>query len=506
MTNEMLFALMLLIPIFAGIISQFATSQRKALLISVSGVFLSALISCRAIFLTLTQGQIFAFSDWVFLDALSVWHLMVMLLVFGLSSLFSLGYFGEELREKKLSIQQARIFAGLWSPAMSAMMLVLISNNLGIMWVGMEATTLLTSFLVCVRLTRDSLEATWKYMLICSVGIGFAFLGTMLLRLAAKDLPLDPNQALLWTNLMANTAFLSPALVKAAFIFAMVGYGTKAGLAPMHTWLPDAHSKAPSPVSAIFSGFMLNAALYCIMRYIPITEATLGHSGWALNYLTGFGLFSILMASAFILFQQDIKRFLAYCSVEHLGIIALGLGLGGLGTFAALFHTLNHSLSKSLAFFAAGRLGQAFGTHNIDKMSGSYRISPVWGTGIFASILILIGMAPFSLFMSEFQILKAAIDGNRILVVLMFLVGTVTVFVGALRYALPLAFGEADPKVEIIPTRKLDVFLVAVPLIILLMLGLWMPKQLQSALNRAAAVIHISPAPNPAPALPGGKQ
>lgn len=505
MTNEMLFALMLLIPIFAGIISQFATSQRKALLISVSGVFLSALISCRAIYLTLTQGQIFAFSDWVFLDALSVWHLMVMILVFGLSSLFSLVYFGEELREKKLSIQQARIFAGLWSPAMSAMMLVLISNNLGIMWVGMEATTLLTSFLVCVRLTRDSLEATWKYMLICSVGIGFAFLGTMLLRLAAKDLPLDPNQALLWTNLMANTAFLSPALVKAAFIFAMVGYGTKAGLAPMHTWLPDAHSKAPSPVSAIFSGFMLNAALYCIMRYIPITEATLGHSGWALNYLTGFGLFSILMASAFILFQQDIKRFLAYCSVEHLGIIALGLGLGGLGTFAALFHTLNHSLSKSLAFFAAGRLGQAFGTHNIEKMSGSYRISPVWGTGIFASILILIGMAPFSLFMSEFQILKAAIDGNRVLVVLMFLVGTVTVFVGALRYALPLAFGEADPKVESIPTRKLDVFLVAVPLIILLMLGLWMPKPLQSALNRAAAVIHISPAPSPVPALPGGK-
>ncbi|NCB00063.1 MAG: hypothetical protein EOM70_11900 [Clostridia bacterium] len=304
---------------------------------------------------------------------------------------------------------------------------------------------------------------------------------------------------------MANTAFLSPALVKAAFIFAMVGYGTKAGLSPMHTWLPDAHSKAPSPVSAIFSGFMLNAALYCIMRFIPITEATLGHSGWALNYLTGFGLLSILMASAFILFQHDIKRFLAYCSVENLGIIAFGLGIGGLGTFAALFHMLNHSLSKSLAFFAAGRLGQSFGTHNIEKMSGSYLISPVWGTGIFVSILILIGVAPFSLFMSEFQILKAAIDSNRILLVLMFLIGTVTVFVGALRYALPLAFGEADPKVETIPTRKLDVFLVAVPLIILLVLGLWMPKPLQSVLNRAAAVIQISPAPNPVPALPGDK-
>ncbi|OGK06779.1 MAG: hypothetical protein A2W80_16920 [Candidatus Riflebacteria bacterium GWC2_50_8] len=505
MTNELIFVSMLAIPILAGILSQLAYTQRTAILISVIGVFLSVPICCYAIFITLKHGQLFAFSDWIFLDALSAWHLAVMLIVFSLSSLFALVYFGEELREKKLSIQQAKTFAGLWSPAMAAMMLVLISNNLGIMWVGMEATTLLTSFLVCVHITRDSLEATWKYMLICSVGIGFAFLGTMLMRLAAKDLPLDPNQALLWTNLMANTAFLSPALVKAAFIFALVGYGTKAGLAPMHSWLPDAHSKAPSPVSAIFSGFMLNAALYCIMRYIPLTEETLGHSGWALRFLTGFGIFSILMSAAFILFQHDIKRFLAYCSVEHLGIIALGLGLGGLGTFAALFHTLNHSLSKSLAFFSAGRLGQSFGTHNIEKMSGSLRVSPIWGTGIFASILILIGIVPFSLFISEIQILKAAVDSSRMLVVVAFLTGTGVVFIGALRYALPLAFGEITEHFEPVPTRKLDALLVAAPLLILLILGVWMPRPLQSVLSRAAAIIQTSPQTSVIQGIPGGK-
>ena len=505
MSNELIFSCMLVIPILSGILSQFFTSPRKAIMISVAGVFLTALIGCRAIFLTFSQGRLFAFHEWLFLDELSAYHLAVMLMVFGLSSLFALVYFGEELREKKLSIQQARTFAGLWSPAMAAMLLVLISNNLGIMWVGMEATTLLTSFLVCVHITRESLEATWKYMLICSVGIGFAFLGTMLLRLAAKDLPLDPNQALLWTNLMANTAYLSPALVKAAFIFALVGYGTKAGLAPMHSWLPDAHSKAPSPVSAIFSGFMLNTALYCIMRYIPIAEETMGHSGWALNFLTGFGLFSILMSSAFILFQHDIKRFLAYCSVEHLGIIALGLGLGGLGTFAALFHTLNHSLAKSLAFFSAGRLGQSFGTHNMDKMSGSFHVSPIWGTGIFASILILIGIVPFSLFMSEFQLLKAAVDGNRMLVVILFLAGTGVVFVGTLRYALPLAFGEPTGHFEPVPARKLDAFLVAAPLMILLILGLWMPKPLHSALTSAAAIIQTAPAVAASQELLGGK-
>lgn len=492
MTTEMIFAFLLTIPILSGILSQLFSSQWKTLLVSISGVFLTALIGCWAIFQTFWHGTLFAFQNWFFLDELSAYHLAVMLMVYGLSSLFALVYFGEELREKRLSIQQARTFAGLWSPAMAAMILVLISNNLGIMWVGMEATTLLTSFLVCVHITRGSLEATWKYMLICSVGIGFAFLGTMLLRLAAKDLPLDPNQALLWTNLMANTAFLSPALVKAAFIFAMVGYGTKAGLAPMHSWLPDAHSKAPSPVSAVFSGFMLNTALYCIMRYIPITEQTLGHSGWALGYLTGFGLFSILLASVFIPFQHDIKRLLAYCSVEHLGIIALGLGLGGLGTFAALFHTFNHSLCKAMTFFAAGRLGQAFATHNLEKMAGSFRASSIWGIGIFAGILALIGVPPFSLFMSEFQLLKAAVDSNQILVVVFFLAGTGIIFVGMLRSVLPLVLCEPIVPFEPVPVKKLDGFLVIAPLIVLLLLGVWMPDSFQSAIKRAAAVIETS--------------
>lgn len=499
MSNEMIFVSMLTIPILTGIVSQFCPKQWQALKISTAGIFLTSLVACIAVHRTFTSGAFFAFQGWFFLDELSAYHLSVMIIVFSLSSLFALVYFGEELRERRLSIHQTRTFTGLWAPSMAAMLLVLISNNLGIMWVGMEATTLLTSFLVCVHITRESLEATWKYMLICSVGIGFAFLGTMLLRLAAKDLPLDPNQALLWTNLMANTAFLSPALVKAAFIFALVGYGTKAGLAPMHSWLPDAHSKAPSPVSAMFSGFMLNTALYCIMRYIPVTEETLGHSGWALSFLTGFGLFSILIASAFILFQHDIKRFLAYCSVEHLGIIALGLGLGGYGTFAALFHTLNHSLSKSLTFFSAGRLGQAFATHNIEKLIGSFGISPIWGTGIVAGILALIGVVPFAVFISEFQILKAAIDSDRILVVLLFLAGTGTVFIGALRYVLPLAFGHASAEIAAIPARKTDALLVAVPLVILLILGLWMPKPFQSALRRAAAIIqtpHPSTSPN----------
>jgi len=512
MNHGLLMSSLVVVPVLAGLLSQVFSSQWKSLLTSLFGVLATMVLGGVAIRETYERGAIFGFSDWLFLDALSAYHLAIMLLVFGFSSLFSLRYFGEELREHHLTLPQIRTFAGLWAPALGAMILVLISNNLGIMWVGMEATTLVTSFLICVHLTRGSLEAMWKYMLICSVGIGFAFLGTLMMRLAAKDLPLDPNQALLWTNLLANAGALTPALVKGAFIFVLVGYGTKAGLAPMHSWLPDAHSKAPAPVSAVFSGFMLNSALYCIMRYVPLVEGTTGHAGYALRLLTGFGLFSMLLASAFILHQSDIKRLLAYSSVEHLGIITLGYGLGGLGTFAALFHTFNHSLGKTLSFCAAGRLGQIFGTHELSRMTGSFRVAPVWALGIFGGLLALIGVAPFGIFMSEFQILKAAVDGGRILVILLFLSGTGAVFIGALGYALPLAWGKPGEIAEEIPTSGLDVFLVVGPLFVLLVLGLWMPDAFHSALVRAATIIDttghfaipVVPGLPVIPGIPGG--
>jgi len=231
------------------------------------------------------------------------------------------------------------------------------------------------------------------------------------------------------------------------------------------------------------------------MRYVPIVEAGTGNTGWGLRLLTGFGLFSILVAAAFILFQHDLKRLLAYHSVEHIGIITLGVGLGGLGTFAALFHTLNHSLCKTLAFFAAGRLGQMFGTHDMRKLAGTMRAAPVWGMGLFGSLLALIGVAPFALFMSELQILKAAMDKGAILALVFFLLGAGVVFVGALGHAIPLAWGKTASAVR--PTRAgtLETLLVVLPLVLLLVLGMWMPGPLQTALNAAADVIrHAGPA------------
>ena len=220
---------------------------------------------------------------------------------------------------------------------------------------------------------------------------------------------------------------------------------------------------------------MLNAALYCVMRYVPIVEMTTGHVGWSLQLLVLFGLVSIIVAAAFIIFQHDVKRLLAYHSVEHIGIITLGFGLGGLGIFAALFHTLNHSICKTLSFFAAGRLGQTYGTHDMKKMSGSLRSAPVWGTGLFGSILVLIGVAPFAMFMSEFQVLKAAVDGRAILTLILFLAGGSVVFVGALGHAIAMAWGEPSPAAEPERAGIVEMFLAFAPLAILLVLGLWMP-------------------------------
>jgi hydrogenase-4 component F len=480
---------MLLLPMAAGGTCLFLPSPRLVLGMTVLGVLASSAVCVAAAVQVFANGAIFAAEGWFFLDALSAYHVLVMTLVFALSAIYSYGYFGHELLHGEVTLRQVQQFGALFCTSLASMVLVLVSNNLGIMWIGIEATTLLTAFLICVHVTPTSLEAMWKYLMVCSVGVAFAFLGTLLTGASAAKLNLSTSDALLWTRLRSDAASLDPGSIKAAFLFLLVGYGTKAGLAPMHTWLPDAHSQAPAPVSAIFSGFMLNASLYCIMRHLPLVAGATGSSEFCLSLLVGFGLISIIVAAAFIVFQHDVKRLLAYHSVEHLGIVTLGLGLGGLGTFAALFHTLNHSLCKTLAFFCAGRLGQRYGTHDMEALSGTLRTAPPWGGALFGSLLALIGVAPFSLFMSEFQILRAAAFGHAYVPLSLFLLGSAIVFVGALRHALAMAYGDPKSERHKSPSSRADLLLAYGPLAALLLLGLWLPPPLQDALQQAAAVL-----------------
>jgi hydrogenase-4 component F len=433
-------------------------------------------------------GFVTAADHWFYIDAFSAFHIIVLILVFVLSSAFANLYFTSEAGDQAFTPAIARRFGALWLGSLAAMMLVLVSNNLGIMWVGMEATTLLSAFLISLYPSRLSLEAMWKYLLICSIGIAFAFMGTLLAAASIQSGSAAASDTLFWTNLASAEARLDPTLMKFAFVFVLVGYGTKAGLAPIHSWLPDAHSQAPAPVSAMFSGFLLNTALYCIMRFVPPVRHALGEH-FASGLLIIFGTLSILVAAGFIVFQRDAKRLLAYHSVEHMGIIALGFGLGPLGAFAALFHTLNHSVCKSLAFFAVGRLGQRFGSHEMHTICGALRADRLWGTALLVSLLALIGVAPFSIFMSEYQLLRAAMGAGAWVALVLFLAASGVVFVSALRHLIDMAFGTPTANARVARDGILAVPIVALATGLLLLLGLWMPLSLSRAIGSAAAIL-----------------
>jgi len=446
------------------------------------------LLALEAARRVLSDGPLRTAYDWLYIDAFSAFHLVVLALVYFGSSLFAGVYFRRMQGRHRFTPRVARRFGPPWLASLTAMTLVLTSNNLGVMWVGMESTTLLTAFLISLYASRLSLEAMWKYLMICSVGIAFAFMGTLLAAAAVENPAGMHSGGLLWTSLADPATRLDPVLMRIAFAFLLVGYGTKAGLAPVHSWLPDAHSQAPAPVSAMFSGFLLNAALYCIMRYVPLVTRALGDD-FASNLLIISGTLSILVAAAFIVFQTDAKRLLAYHSVEHLGIIALGFGLGPIGAFAALFHTLNHSLCKSLAFFAVGRLGQRFGTHDMHAIGGALCSDRLWGTALLGSLLALIGVAPFAVFMSEYQILRAATAMNAWVVLVLFLFGSGVIFVSALRHVIDMVYGKA--RLE--PPASGDGFgmtaLVGLTLAALLALGIWLPQPLLQMIRQAAAIV-----------------
>ena len=486
----MLLVAVLAIPVAGAGLCLLLPSARAVRAVLTTGVLTTALAAAWLSAAVFGVGPLNAVGGWLFLDALSAYHLLLLALVFALSTVFASRYFRHA---HALDLRSARRFGALWLGSMAAMTLVLLSNHLGLMWVGIESTTLVTTFLIGLHRSRESLEATWKYLVICSVGIAIAFMGTLLVGASAtRALPV-PSDAMLWTRLRAVAPLLDPSPLKIGFIFLLVGYGTKAGLAPMHTWLPDAHSQAPAPVSAIFSGVMLNTALYCIMRYIPVVEAATGGTGWSLRLLALFGVISMVVSAAFILFQRDAKRLLAYCSVEHMGIVAIGLSLGGLGTFAALFHAANHSLAKTTGFFCAGRLGQIYGTHEMKSLRGTLRAAPLWGTGLLLGLLGLIGVVPSGIFMSELLTAKAAVDARAIVVLVVFLAAAGTAFIGIFGHAMAMAWGAPPREGMAEKTSLLDGVVVVFPLVVLAILGVWMPQPLRDILEQAARIVRRAP-------------
>jgi hydrogenase-4 component F len=435
-------------------------------------------------------GRTLGVGEQLLLDPLSAFHLALVVTVFAMSSIYACYSFAPQLASGQLTRRKARRFGAAWFAFLGSMTTMLLANHVGLMWMAMEATTLASAVLICLEFDRPSLQAAWAYLLICSVGIALALLGTFLLCGEARAAA-GGGDPFLWTHLSELAPRMRAAPVHLAFLFLLVGYGTKAGLAPMHTWLPAAHSQAPSPVSAVLSGVLLNCAIYCISRFVPIVEGATADAGWALGLLVPFGLVSIGVAAAFIVGEHDIKRLLAFSSVEHMGVIALGIGVGG-GT-AALFHTLNHSVGKMLSFFCAGTLAQRFGTRDMRQMRGILTVGSSAGAGVVLGILALVGLPPFSIFMSELWIVKVGIGGGRYWTVAAFLVGAGVVFVAAIRHAVEMVWKRPGEGREPVAPARLGWPLVVLPLAVLLTLGVWMPPVVLRALESAAAVIQGRP-------------
>jgi hydrogenase-4 component F len=381
------------------------------------------------------------------------------------------------------------VFTGCLLFFLSTMTLVIVSENLGLLWVAIEATTLASAPLIYFHRHHRSLEATWKYLLICSVGIGLALLGNFFLAVAATgangaSIPLDLHL------LCARAGELGTPWLKGAFILLLVGYGTKMGLAPLHTWLPDAHSEAPSVVSALLSGALLNCAFIGILRAFQVCAAA-GLASYAQGMLVVFGLLSITVAAAFTVAQGDYKRLLAYSSVEHMGILSLGIGLGGAATFGAMLHAVNHSLAKAMLFLLAGNILAVYRTKATAEVRGLLRRIPVTGALWLAGLFAITGSPPFGMFTSELLVLRGALEQGKVAIAALYLALLTVVFFGMATTMTRMAQGAGPPAAPDAP-RGESRLAVLPPLFLAalaLLLGLYLPPPLSEALRSASAAL-----------------
>jgi len=369
------------------------------------------------------------------------------------------------------------------------MLLAVTTDNLGVMWVAIEGTTLATVFLVNIHDSHTGLEAAYKYLIISSVGIALAFLGTVLMYYAASAQVGEIG--LSWTSLIGIAPGLDPDIVKLAFVFILIGYGTKAGLAPMHTWLPDAHSEAPAPISALMSGVLLNVGLYALMRFKAVTDVTAGPA-FSSTWLMRFGLLSLGLAAAFLVSQRNYKRMLAYSSVEHTGIIALGLGFGGYwGMLGALLHMVNHALSKSMLFLLSGSILLKYRTTDIRGVRGLLQAAPWTGFCFLCGVLALIGLPPFGPFVSEFIIFRAGFEAHSVAYAVTGIALLALVFAGMLGSVNRMLYGQASEQVKPGDPFRWPMMPMALNLILLLGFGLLLPDGVQEFFGHVLKVVGV---------------
>ena len=430
-------------------------------------------------------GPMLVLEQLFFVDPFNVFLVALTAFVGFTTSLFSRPYMRIERAHGHLTAGRLRLFHSMYQLFNFTMLLALLTNNMGILWVALEAATLATVLLVSLYRTPASLEAAWKYFILCGVGIAQALFGTILLYFAAEKVLGAGGGALLWTELNNVKGDLEPTVLSLAFVFLLVGYGTKVGLVPLHNWLPDAHAEGPTPVSAVLSGLLLNVALYAVVRCKVLVEASV-QTPIAKELMMGFGLLSVVVAAFLLSRQKDIKRLFAYSSIEHMGIITFAFGMGGpIANFAGMLHMTVHSLTKSAIFFAVGHATQKAGTQLIDGIRGLITLSPMIGWALALGALAILGMPPFGVFASEFLILTTAMRDQPWATPFL-LIALGIAFAAVFSKVQPMVFGE--PNAQRLPHRP-ALIPVFVHLGLVLMLGLWIPPYLAEWYRQAARLI-----------------
>ena len=484
---ELLF-LALLLPILTGLISMVQTRVFGIKVVNFIGSILIS-SSLLSIVYKITMEGAFHY-NMLYVDHLSAVLLSVVAVLIVTSMLFSLSYMEKDLVDGHITFKMLRRYYGLLHVLIFTMISVLVVENLGLMWVAVEATTLASAFLVAFYFNHSALEAAWKYVMVCTVGICLALLGTTLLYYAQVSVVGSDFEALSWLSLKEMSPRLDPTIMKLAFVFILIGYGTKAGLAPMHTWLPDAHSQAPSPISALLSGVVLSCAAYGIIRNLIVVQGSINHE-FSQYLLIGFGVFSIAIAIPFILVQHDLKRLLAYSSVENMGIITLGLGIGTtLSIYGALLHIINHAIAKSALFYMAGVITGEYQTKQIARIRGLVSTMPLVGTMFIISILAITGTPPFNIFVSKFIIISAMFTSGRTVLGAGILLLFAGVFAGMMYYCLTMSFGSKPKyRASAVTVGKPALIAIILSVAVMIVTGVYIPTWLSNMLYGAAWIV-----------------
>lgn len=481
----------LLLPLGASILLALFGSRRGAAGFNVLASLTGFAASVWLAWTVLQHGPLGGEAGQFHIDSFNVYLIVLTALVGATTALFSAPYMQQEEDNGRLGAGRLRLYHASYQGFMFTMQLALTTNNLGVLWVALEGATLATVLLVSLYRTPESVEAAWKYFIVCGVGIALALFGTVLLYFAAAQAVPQAEDALLWNVLAEHSAGLQPAVMAIAFVFLLVGYGTKVGLVPMHTWLPDAHSEGPTPMSAVLSGLLLNVALYALVRVKILTDGALAgggvhHPHLAGYLMMGFGLVSFSVAGLFLHRQRDIKRLFSYSSIEHMGLMTFAFGLGGpLATFGGLLHMTVHSLTKSAIFVTVGHASHIARTQAIDGIRGLIETQPAVGWGLLIGTAAIAGFPPFGVFTSEFLLLSATMQTHPWLT-LPLLVGLGIAFAGLFRHLHPMVYGDRPEGQQAVVANMWPVML---HLILVLWLGLSIPVFLADWFDQAAVLI-----------------